>query len=190
MNTPSRTNWWRARLRASRTAALTLGALVLVTAFLAAAFPRAREAYETDGVRHALGSVPPAQRTMDITVSRADLTGGDPAAAYAAPELARQDRAIRGQFAAPLRIDGNEAVYGVRTTKAPAARDAWLPRPDGLTPSSPCTRPPAWTGTPPSPGGGCRMPRGRGRAPWRRRSPSPPPAPSGCTRAVGCIWRG
>ncbi|GLW14104.1 membrane protein [Streptomyces sp. NBRC 13847] len=134
VHTPPRTHWWRARLRASSTTALALAALVLVTAFLAAAFPRAREAYETDGVRHALGSAPPDQRTVEITVSRADLTGGDPAAAYAAPELARQDRAIRGQFTAPLRIAAADAVHGVRTTKAPAAQDAWLPRPEGLTP--------------------------------------------------------
>ncbi|MBM4791273.1 FtsX-like permease family protein [Streptomyces sioyaensis] len=134
MKSLTRTDWLRARLRATRAAALALGALVLVTAFLAAAFPRGVEAYETQGVRHALGSVPPAQRTVEITVSRADLTGGDPAAAYAGPELARQDRAIRGQFAAPLRIAGGDAVHGVRTTKAPAARDSWLPRPDGLAP--------------------------------------------------------
>ncbi|MFF7228506.1 FtsX-like permease family protein [Streptomyces sioyaensis] len=134
MNALTRTDWLRARLRASRPAALALGALVLVTAFLAAAFPRGVAAYETHGVRHALGSVPPAQRTVEITVSRTDLTGGDPAAAYAGPELARQDRAIRGQFTAPLRIAGGDAMYGVRTTKAPAAQDAWLPRPEGLAP--------------------------------------------------------
>ncbi|MFD5396430.1 FtsX-like permease family protein [Streptomyces sp. NPDC127097] len=125
---------WRARPRPARAAALALGALVLVTAFLAAAFPRGVAAYETRGVRQALGSVPPGQRTVEITVSRTDVTGGDPAAAYAAGELTRQDRALRGRFRAPLRIDADESLHGVRTTKPLSARDAWLPRPDGVAP--------------------------------------------------------
>ncbi|MFJ4531106.1 FtsX-like permease family protein [Streptomyces nigrescens] len=124
----------RSRPRPARAAALALGALVLVTAFLAAAFPRGVEAYETRGVRHALGSVPAGQRTVEITVSRTDMTGGDPAAACAAGELTRQDRAIRGQFRAPLRIAGGESQHGVRTTKPLSAQDAWLPRPDGVAP--------------------------------------------------------
>ncbi|WAT98968.1 hypothetical protein STRLI_005086 [Streptomyces libani subsp. libani] len=124
----------RSRPHPARAAALALGALVLVTAFLAAAFPRGVEAYETRGVRHALGSVPAGQRTVEITVSRTDMTGGDPAAACAAGELTRQDRAIRGQFHAPLRIAGGETQHGVRTTKPLSAQDAWLPRPDGVAP--------------------------------------------------------
>ncbi|MEU8786000.1 FtsX-like permease family protein [Streptomyces sp. NPDC048637] len=124
----------RDRPRPARAAALALGALVLVTAFLAAAFPRGVAAYETRGVRHALGSVPAGQRTVEITVSRTDVTEGDPAAAYAAGELTRQDRAIRGQFRAPLRIVGGESLHGVRTTKPLSAQDSWLPRPDGVDP--------------------------------------------------------
>ncbi|WP_411135252.1 FtsX-like permease family protein [Streptomyces sp. C10] len=124
----------RSRPRPARAAALALGALVLVTAFLAAAFPRGVAAYETRGVRHALGSVPAGQRTVEITVPRTDMTGGDPAAACAAAELTRQDRAIRGQFRAPLRITGGESQHGVRTTKPLSAQDAWLPRPDGVAP--------------------------------------------------------
>ncbi|MFF3543678.1 FtsX-like permease family protein [Streptomyces platensis] len=125
---------WRLRPRPARAAALALGALVLVTAFLAAAFPRGVAAYETRGVRQALGSVPAGQRTVEITVSRTDVTGGDPAAAYAEDELTRQDRAIRGRFRAPLRIDADESLHGVRTTKPLNAQDAWLPRPDGVAP--------------------------------------------------------
>ncbi|MGP8301727.1 FtsX-like permease family protein [Streptomyces inhibens] len=135
MNALTWTGWLRVRLRTARAAALALGALVLVTAFLAAAFPRGVDAYETRGVRHALASVPPDQRTVEITVSRGDLTGGDPAADYGAAELARQDRAIRGGFSAPLRIAEDRSLYGVRTTKSLDAPDSWLPRPDGVAPS-------------------------------------------------------
>ncbi|MGW1372710.1 hypothetical protein ACWD6P_00300 [Streptomyces sp. NPDC002446] len=129
------TAWLRVRLRTSRAAASALGALVLVTAFLAAAFPRGIEAYETNGVRHALGSAPPEQRTVEISVSPAEVPGGDPAAGYAAAEVARQDRAVRGRFTAPLRIAEAESVHGVRTTKPLAAQDSWLPRPEGVAPS-------------------------------------------------------
>ncbi|WP_328546945.1 FtsX-like permease family protein [Streptomyces platensis] len=125
---------WRVRPRPARAAALALGALVLVTAFLAAAFPRGVAAYESRGVRQALGSVPAGQRTVEITVSRTDVTGGDPAAAYAADELTRQDRAIRSRFHAPLRIDADESLHGIRTTKPLNAQDAWLPQPDGVAP--------------------------------------------------------
>ncbi|MFI2258693.1 FtsX-like permease family protein [Streptomyces tubercidicus] len=124
---------WRARPHPARATALALGALVLVTAFLAAAFPRAVAAYETRGVRHALGSVPAGQRAVEITVARSDLSG-DPAAACAADELTHQDRAIRGRFRAPLRIVADESQRGVRTTKPLQAQDAWLPRPEGVAP--------------------------------------------------------
>lgn len=131
---PMKAPTWRVRPRPAGAAALALGALVLVTAFLAAAFPRGVAAYETRGVRQALGSVPAGQRTVEITVSRTDVTGGDPAAAYAADELTRQDRAIRSRFHAPLRIDADESLHGIRTTKPLNAQDAWLPRPDGVAP--------------------------------------------------------
>ncbi|MEU8685357.1 FtsX-like permease family protein [Streptomyces sp. NPDC048611] len=124
--------WWN-RPRPARAAQLALGALVLVTAFLAAAFPRGVTAYETRGVRHALGSVAAGQRTVEVTVSRTDLPG-DPAASCAAGELTRQDRAIRGLFRDPLRIAPGGSLYGVRTTKPLPAQDSWLPRPDGLAP--------------------------------------------------------
>lgn len=41
--------WVRTRLRTAPGAACALGLLVLLTAFLAAAFPRAVDAYETKG---------------------------------------------------------------------------------------------------------------------------------------------
>lgn len=179
---------WRARPHPARATALALGALVLVTAFLAAAFPRAVAAYETRGVRHALGSVPAYQRAVEITVARSDLSG-DPAAACAADELTHQDRAIRGRFRAPLRIVADESQRGVRTTKPLQAQDAWLPRPEGSLPASRSTRPPGSAHMPDSPRADCRTPRPPGSTPWRRRSPSPPHGPSACASAAPCICR-
>ncbi|WP_030414414.1 FtsX-like permease family protein [Streptomyces sp. NRRL S-1448] len=134
MNALTRPGRLGVRLRTARGAALALGALVLVTAFLAAAFPRGVTAYETAGLRAALASAPPEQRAVEISVGRADVTGPDPAAGYAPAALDRQDRAIRALFRAPLRALAADAVHGVRTTKPLAAGDSWLPRPDGVAP--------------------------------------------------------
>ncbi|MFI7098649.1 FtsX-like permease family protein [Streptomyces sp. NPDC050161] len=112
---------------------LGLGVLVLVTAFLAAAFPRAVDAYETRGARQALTSVVAEQRTLQISLARDDVSGA-PGAAFAARETDRQDRAIRGRFTDPLRVAAGRSVHGVRTTTPLAARDSWLPRPDGEPP--------------------------------------------------------
>ncbi len=119
------------RLRATRPAALALGALMLITAFLAAAFPRGVDAYETRGLRAALDDARPDQRTIEITASRRDAApnGHAPAA------LRRQDAALRAQFTAPLRISATDAVHGVRTVTPLPAGDPGLPRPDGVAPA-------------------------------------------------------
>ncbi|MFE7664018.1 FtsX-like permease family protein [Streptomyces celluloflavus] len=139
MNALTWTSWLRIRLRTARGAALGLAVLVLVTAFLAAAFPRGVETYETRGAQYALASATPGDRTVQITVGQSDALAADPAAdpatAYSGKEIARLDRAIRGQFTAPLRIDDGQSVHGVRTTKPLSARDAWLPRIDEVDPA-------------------------------------------------------
>ncbi|ANZ18652.1 FtsX-like permease family [Streptomyces noursei ATCC 11455] len=117
----------------SPTAVLALGALILVTAFLAAAFPRGVDAYETRGVRAALGDVRPDQRMVEITASRHDTAP----AHYAPDTLTHQDAAIRGRLtaAAPLRLSPADAVRGVRTTTPLTSADPGLPRPDGVDPA-------------------------------------------------------
>ncbi|MCB5911040.1 FtsX-like permease family protein [Streptomyces pinistramenti] len=120
-------------LRAGRHGpALGLCVLVLVTAFLAAAFPRAVDAYETRGARDALTSVTAEQRTLQISLGRDDVTSQAPGTAFAAPETDRQDRALRGLFTAPLRVAADRSAHGVRTTAPLGAQDTWLPRPDGV----------------------------------------------------------
>ncbi|MFE4022489.1 FtsX-like permease family protein [Streptomyces sp. NPDC059101] len=112
------------------TAALALGALMLITAFLAAAFPRGVDAYETRGVRAALSDVPPDQRTVQITAGRTDTTPRSHTPAV----LDRQDAALRSQFTAPLRISPADAAHGVRTTAPLPSHDPGLARPDGVDP--------------------------------------------------------
>ncbi|MFJ5674944.1 FtsX-like permease family protein [Streptomyces sp. NPDC093097] len=119
------------RLRATAPAALALAALMLVTAFLAAAFPRGVDAYETRGVRAALTDAAPDQRMVQITADGADAT----AQALTPRVMDRQDRRIRDQFASPLRISSADAAHGVRITAALPASDPWLPRPDGPDPA-------------------------------------------------------
>ncbi|MGW5115082.1 hypothetical protein ACWEQ8_06450 [Streptomyces noursei] len=119
------------RLRATRPAALALGALMLITAFLAAAFPRGVDAYETRGLRAALDDARPDQRTIEITASLRDAAPGG----HAPAALGRQDAALRAQFTAPLRISATDAVHGVRTITPLPAGDPGLPRPDGVAPA-------------------------------------------------------
>ncbi|MYT33588.1 MULTISPECIES: hypothetical protein [unclassified Streptomyces] len=112
-------------------AALALGALILVTAFLAAAFPRGVDTYETRGVRAALSDAPPEQRAIEITADRLDTTP----AHYTPLLTTRQDMALRATFTAPLRITPADAVHGIRTTAALSSPDPGLPRPDGPGPA-------------------------------------------------------
>ncbi|MGC5410170.1 hypothetical protein ACPXCX_41560, partial [Streptomyces sp. DT225] len=58
--------WVRTRLRTAPGAACAFALLVLVTAFLAAAFPRSVDAYETKGLRHDLGAAAPARGVLEL----------------------------------------------------------------------------------------------------------------------------
>ncbi|TSB18055.1 hypothetical protein FNZ23_29970, partial [Streptomyces benahoarensis] len=92
--------------------ALVLGALVLLTAFLAAAFVRGADAYETRGARAALATAPAEQRTLQLSLSRADTTG--PGTAFAPARTDREDLALRRTLGVP--VAPGDAVHGVRTT--------------------------------------------------------------------------
>ncbi|GAA3175775.1 FtsX-like permease family protein [Streptomyces ramulosus] len=107
--------------------AAVLGALVLLTAFLAAAFVRGTDAYETRGARAALATAPAEQRTLQISLSRTDTTG--PATAFAPHRTDREDRALRRALGVP--VAPGDAVHGVRTTVPLTTPDPALPRPDG-----------------------------------------------------------
>ncbi|MEU0397635.1 FtsX-like permease family protein [Streptomyces sp. NPDC006208] len=127
--------WVRTRLRTAPGAATVLGVLVLFTAFLAAGFPRAVDAYETRGLRHDLTAASPSRSVLELTAPQ-PAPGPDAAreAALRPEELRSVHRQATGLLPEPLRPDRGQSAYGVRTSKTLEARDSWLPRPNALRP--------------------------------------------------------
>ncbi|MEU5371061.1 ABC transporter permease [Streptomyces sp. NPDC005951] len=128
--------WIRTRLRTAPGAAVALAVLVLVTAFLAAAFPRAVDAYETKGLRHDI-------RLADAGRGAVEVSGAQPGlelprkqreAAVRTPELRRIGGALGKALPDPLRADMSSVAYGLRTMKPVLATESWLPRPDTVPP--------------------------------------------------------
>ncbi|MFF5186329.1 ABC transporter permease [Streptomyces sp. NPDC000345] len=128
--------WVRTRLRTAPVAAVAFGVLVLVTAFLAALLPRAVEAYETDGLREALAAASPASTVLELNAPQPGLELPREAREEAVrpAALAAVDAKASALLPGPLRADPAESAYGVRTARSLEARDASLPRPDGLPP--------------------------------------------------------
>ncbi|WP_107048359.1 FtsX-like permease family protein [Streptomyces sp. NRRL S-87] len=124
--------WVRTRLRTSPAAALALGALVLVTAFLAAALPRSVDAYETRALRHALAHTPPAATVVELTAARPglEMPQAERERALLPAPLAAVHRRALATLPAPLRAERAQSAYGVRTTEPLVGTDPWLPRPD------------------------------------------------------------
>ncbi|MFF0432082.1 FtsX-like permease family protein [Streptomyces sp. NPDC004327] len=118
--------WVRTRLRTAPGAALAFGLLVLVTAFLAAALPRSVDAYETDGLRHAIDAAPAHRNAITLT------TPSESAEQLTPPALRKARDEVTPLLPAPLRVNLADSAYGVRTTKRIQGLDPWLPQPDGL----------------------------------------------------------
>ncbi|MFI6287546.1 FtsX-like permease family protein [Streptomyces sp. NPDC051018] len=129
--------WVRTRLRAAPLPALALTVLVLVTSFLAAAFPRAVEAYEGEGLRHEMEIAPPELSGFRFTDIPEDFGGTDTAerAASLSPDtLAARYRKIVAALPRPLRADPGQSVHGVRTPAPVDSLDPWLTQLDGGAP--------------------------------------------------------
>lgn len=127
--------WVRTRLRTAPWAAGSLALLVLVTVYLAAALPRAVDAYETEGLRHGIEAAAPRNSVLELT--QPGGLGGSLAkreAALAPAVLLSKRDTLRSLFPEPLRTDPKQTVHGVRTVKRVDGLDRWLPRPDGLNP--------------------------------------------------------
>ncbi|MER6914050.1 FtsX-like permease family protein [Streptomyces sp. NPDC000594] len=124
--------WVRTRLRTAAGSAVALGILVLVTAFLAAAFPRAVDTYEGEGLRDGVRASEPEQRAIGLTAATPKEGDAKEQAAHLAPgRLTEQYRAARARLPEPLRTDGAGSSYGARTVRPNAATDDWLPQLDG-----------------------------------------------------------
>ncbi|GGP63969.1 ABC transporter permease [Streptomyces sindenensis] len=128
--------WIRTRLRTAPGPAVALAVLVLVTAFLAAAFPRAVDAYETKGLRHDIRRADAERSTVEVARPQPglELPREQREAAVRTPELERIGGALVKALPAPLRVDTSSVAYGVRTTKPVVATEPWLPRPDTVPP--------------------------------------------------------
>lgn len=129
--------WVRTRLRTAPGTACAFALLVMVTAFLAAAFPRAVDNYENKGLRHDLGHV-------DATRSVLELSGPQPGLEL---PVAARENAVRGATLGsvqrrvlaglpdPVRADASQSAYGVRTSEPILAGEPFFPRPYGLDPA-------------------------------------------------------
>ncbi|MFF1506067.1 FtsX-like permease family protein [Streptomyces sp. NPDC058326] len=134
--------WVRTRLRTAPWAAASLALLVLATAYLAAALPRAVDVYETEGLRHDIRTAAPRNSVLELTVP---LPVAPPESSLAPGVLQEQRDAVRGLFPEPIRTDPRQSVHGVRTVKRVEGLDAWLPRPDGMRPEFVLSSPSALT---------------------------------------------
>ncbi|MEV6077864.1 ABC transporter permease [Streptomyces sp. NPDC052069] len=128
--------WVRTRLRTAPGAAAALAGLVLLTTFLAAAFPRSVEAYETDGLRHDIVSASPSRSVLEVTSPppSPDLRPEARDTAVRSAGMSRVDAALMKSLPEPVRPDAARSSYGVHTTAPAVASEPWLPRPDGLAP--------------------------------------------------------
>lgn len=128
--------WIRTRLRTAPGAATALAVLVLVTAFLAAAFPRAVDAYESKGLRHDILTADAGRSTLEVARPQPglELPQAQRDAEVRGPELARIGAGLLKTLPAPLRADASSVAYGVRTTKPAVANEPWLPRPEAVPP--------------------------------------------------------
>ncbi|ATL27833.1 FtsX-like permease family protein [Streptomyces formicae] len=136
MPVPAVAPWVRTRLRAAPGAAVALAALVAVTAFLAALFPRAVETYENDAVRTAVADAGPARTGIELTAPAPGLEADRRAREEAlgpGPLRERYTKTLKA-MPAPIRGDESQSTYGARTVKSPDGLDRWLPRLDPIPP--------------------------------------------------------
>ncbi|MFC8696569.1 ABC transporter permease [Streptomyces parvus] len=128
--------WIRTRLRTAPGAAVALAVLVLVTAFLAAAFPRAVDAYETKGLRHDIRLADAGRSAVEVSRPQPglELPREQREAGVRTPELKRIGGVLGGALPEPLRADMPSVAYGLRTMKPVLATEPWLPRPDAVPP--------------------------------------------------------
>ncbi|NEA42210.1 ABC transporter permease, partial [Streptomyces sp. SID11385] len=126
--------WTRTRLRTARGASVAFAVLVLLTAFLAAYFPRAVRANEDQAVRRAVAEASAARAVVDVGLIRPDLAPGERAKTLAPDRVAANYRALLRTVPEPVRVDTGQSSYGVRTSKDLQATDKDLPSPDAVLP--------------------------------------------------------
>ncbi|MFF0746991.1 FtsX-like permease family protein [Streptomyces sp. NPDC004111] len=124
MSTRAVAPWVRTRLRTAPGAAGALFALVLVTSFLAAAFPRALERYEDQGLRHQVSASSTSQRIVQVGAQ--PDPEGDVVREVSPRRMRAAMDAVLGAPAKPLVPKPGDFAYGVRVPRPLAATDRWL----------------------------------------------------------------
>jgi putative ABC transport system permease protein len=125
-------SWVRLRLAAAPGAALALAGVVAVTAFLAAALPRALDAYETSALRRTVAEQPLSVRSVglseSLTPTEADGFGGSSLLLPAS--IAATGRDFDRMVGAPLPLASSPArtAEGVRAQQPDPVGDPGLPR--------------------------------------------------------------
>ncbi|MFD6328641.1 FtsX-like permease family protein [Streptomyces niveus] len=128
--------WVRTRLRTAPGAAAAMAVLVVLTAYLAAAFPRSVDAYETNGLRHDIRTAVAAESVLEVSMRAPGprVPQADREEALRGAWVARAQGKITASLPAPVRADEGASAYGVRTSQPVEGTDAWLPAPDNLPP--------------------------------------------------------
>ncbi|MCM2419446.1 FtsX-like permease family protein [Streptomyces sp. RKAG293] len=126
---PAVLSWVRVRLRAAPAAAIAMALLVLVTAFLAAALPRAVDRYEVKALRGSLADAKLRDRTLSLSDSSSGAEGAGDTSRFAPEWLAGVESEFQKLVQPPLRLQPGQSVVGVRTGSDSAALDPALPRP-------------------------------------------------------------
>ncbi|AUH42952.1 hypothetical protein [Streptomyces sp. CMB-StM0423] len=132
---PGAAPWVRTRLRAAPGGAVALVLLVLVTAFLAAAFPRGVDTYEDREARRLIDGATAAERNVAVTAQPdPEVMFEDQAESMGGRVVERFTETVLAEFRAPLRAERGQVSYGVRTKPVLVTDDAWLPKTDGQRP--------------------------------------------------------
>lgn len=128
--------WVRTRLRTAPGAAVAMAVLVVLTAYLAAAFPRSVDTYETNGLRHDIRTASAGESVLEVSTAATGpgvpLTGREETLRGA--WVAQAQRKIVRGLSAPVRADEGASAYGVRTSEPVEGTDPWLPAPNKLPP--------------------------------------------------------
>lgn len=128
--------WVRTRLRTAPGAAAAMAVLVVLTAYLAAAFPRSVDAYETNGLRHDIRTAVAGESVLEVSTAASGpgvpRTGREET--LRGEWVAQAQRKIVRSLPAPVRADEGASAYGVRTSEPVEGTDPWLPAPNSLPP--------------------------------------------------------
>ncbi|MFD9193824.1 FtsX-like permease family protein [Streptomyces phaeochromogenes] len=126
--------WIRTRLRAAPGAAVALALLVMATACLAAAFPRAVERYEDAGLRRAVVDATAPRTSLQVSAPQPGtyIPQSERESAVSPDSMRKSYERLLNVVERPLAVDPAQSTYGVRNVNNLEAAETWLPMPSGL----------------------------------------------------------